>query len=124
VGIVGAGEFARDHHIPAILANPDDHLAAVCSRHIDVPRVRNFKSIEEMPSRAEHLDAVSTRTPPQAHHERAKIAQAHGKHVLLDKPPCTTPSRLGRRIDLARYHGVALYQIRHSQHAPFVESPR
>lgn len=120
MGIVGVGKFARDHHIPSIRANPDFQLAAACSRHAEVEGVRNFNSIKEMLSQAVDLDAVSICTPPQIHYEMAKFALTHGRHVLLEKPPCTTVSRLGHLIDLARIHGLSLHQIWHSQHAPGV----
>jgi len=120
VGIVGVGKFALDHHIPTILASPDYRLTAACSRHAEVGGVRNFKSIEKMLSQAEHLDAVAICTPPQLHYEMAKCALTHGKHVLMEKPPCTSQSRLSHLIELAGVHGVSLYQIWHSQHAPGV----
>lgn len=120
VGIVGVGKFARDHHIPSILANPDYQLAAACSCHAEVDGVRNFHSIQEMLSQAEDLDAVSICTPPQVHYEMARFALTHGKHVLLEKPPCTSLTRLAHLVDLARTHDLSLYQIWHSQHAPGV----
>lgn len=120
VGIVGVGKFARDHHIPSILANPDYRLTAACSRHAEVDGVRNFNSIKEMLSEAQDLDAVSICTPPQIHYEMARFALTHGKHVLLEKPPCTSLSRLHHLIDLARARDLSLYQIWHSQHAPGV----
>ena len=120
VGIVGVGKFARDHHIPSILANPDYHLTAACSRHAEVEGVRNFHSIEEMLSQAEGLDAVSICTPPQTHYEMARFALTHGKHVLLEKPPCTSLSQLAHLVDLARARDLSLHQIWHSQHAPGV----
>lgn len=99
---------------------PISQLAAACSRHAEVEGVRNFYSIKEMLSQAEDLDAVSICTPPQIHYEMARFALTHGKHVLLEKPPCTSLSRLGHLIDLARIHDLSLYQIWHSQHAPGV----
>ena len=120
VGVVGVGKFARDQHIPSILANPDYHLTASCSRHAEVEGVRNFRSIQEMLLQAEDLDAVSICTPPQIHYEMARFALTHGKHVLLEKPPCTSLSRLAHLIDIARTNDLSLYQIWHSQHAPGV----
>lgn len=118
VGIVGVGKFARQHHIPSILANPDYHLAAACSRHTEVEGVRNFPSMQEMLSQAEDLDAVSICTPPQIHFEMARFALTHGKHVLLEKPPCTSLTRLAHLVELAKTRNLSLYQIWHSQHAP------
>jgi len=120
LGIVGVGKFARDHHIPSILANPDFRLTAACSRHAEVQGVPNFKSIQDMISQTEALDAVSICAPPQVHYEMAKFALNHGRHVLLEKPPCTSLAQLGHLIGVARTRGCSLYQIWHSQHAPGV----
>ena len=120
VGIVGVGKFAREHHIPSILANPDYQLAAACSPHAEVDGVRNYRSIQEMLSQAQDLDAVAICTPPQSHYEMARFALTHGKHVLLEKAPCTSLSGLSHLIYLAGTHALSLYQIWHSQHAPGV----
>lgn len=120
VGIVGVGKFAREHHIPSILANPAYQLTAACSRHAAVEGVRNFPSIQEMLTQAEDLDAVSICTPPQIHFEMARFALTHGKHVLLEKPPCTSFTRLAHLVELAETRDLSLYQIWHSQHAPGV----
>jgi len=120
VGIVGVGKFARDHHIPSIRANPDFQLVAACSLRARVEGVRNFTSMDEMLAQAGDLDALTVCTPPQIHYEMAKSALTHGKHVLLEKPPCASLSQLDHLIHLAGAGGLSLYQIWHSQHAPGV----
>jgi predicted dehydrogenase len=117
VGLVGIGKIARDQHIPALRADPGFVLAACASRHAEVDGVLNFPTIEAMLDGAPDLDAVAICTPPQAHYEAARLALSRGRHVLLEKPPCTSTVQLERLARLAKECGRTLYQTWHSQHA-------
>ena len=117
VGIVGVGKIARDQHIPSIAANPAFQFAAASSRHAKAEGVRNFLSLQEMLAEVPDLDAISICTPPQTHYETARLALESGKHVLLEKPPCTSLSQLIHLEQLAAAKGLSLYQTWHSQHA-------
>jgi D-galactose 1-dehydrogenase len=121
VGIVGVGKIARDQHIPAIAANSSFTLVAAASRNAQVAGVANFQSIDTMLQGVPDLDAVAICTPPQTHYEAAKQALAQGKHVLLEKPPCTSTTQLENLVRLARAAGRTLYQTWHSQHSHGVE---
>lgn len=120
VGIVGVGTVAREQHIPSILANPAYVFAAASSPNSQAAGVSNFVSMQEMLSQVKHLDAVAICTPPQAHYEAAKLALQSGKHVLLEKPPCTSVAQLSHLVALAAAEKLSLYQTWHSQHAPGV----
>ncbi len=117
IGLVGVGKIARDQHIPSIAGNSDFTLAAVASRHGRVDGVANFPSIEAMLDGQPDLDAVAICTPPQVHYEAAKLALARGKHVLMEKPPCTSMLQLDNLVRLANVAGRTFYQTWHSQHA-------
>jgi predicted dehydrogenase len=117
IGLVGIGKIARDQHIPSIAGNPDFTLVAAASRHGKVEGVANFPSIEAMLDGQPDLDAVAICTPPQVHYEAAKLALAKGKHVLLEKPPCTSTLQLENLARLAREAGRTFYQTWHSKHA-------
>lgn len=117
VGIVGFGKIARDQHLPAILGNPAFIFAAAVSRHAQASAVANFSSIEDMLAKGPALDAVAICTPPQAHYAAAKLALAQGKHVLLEKPPCTSLTQFENLVRLARIASRTLYQTWHSRHA-------
>lgn len=116
VGLVGVGKIARDQHIPALRANPAFALEACASRHSKVDGVANFPSLEAMLEGCD-LDAVAICTPPQVHYEAAKLALGKGKHVLLEKPPCTSTAQLDRLAVLARDMERTLFQTWHSQYA-------
>jgi D-galactose 1-dehydrogenase len=120
IGLVGVGKIARDQHIPSIAGTPGLVLAAAASRHAQADGVANFPSIEAMLEGAPDLDAVAICTPPQLHYEAAKLALAKGKHVLLEKPPCTSVLQLEHLVQLAKDADRTLYQTWHSQHAPGV----
>jgi predicted dehydrogenase len=117
VGIVGVGKIARDQHIPSIAANPAFLFIAAASRHAHTEGVKNFASLEEMLEGAPELDAVAICTPPQTHYQIGKLALKSGKHVLMEKPPCTSLSQLEHLKSLALERGITLYQTWHSQHA-------
>jgi predicted dehydrogenase len=120
IGLVGVGKIARDQHIPSIAGNPGLVLAAAASRHAQADGVANYLSIEAMLDGAPDLDAVAICTPPQLHYEAAKLALSKGKHVLLEKPPCTSVLQLEHLVRLAKDADRTLYQTWHSQHAPGV----
>lgn len=117
IAIVGVGKIARDQHIPAILANPAFRLVAAASRHAAVADVSNFPTIEALLAGTIDVDAVAICTPPAHHYQAAKLALAKGKHVLLEKPPCTTLAQFDRMVMLAKAAGRTLYQTWHSRHA-------
>ena len=117
VGLVGIGKIARDQHIPALRANPAFVLAACASRNAKVDGILNFATIEDMLGSGQEIDAVAICTPPQFHYEAAKLALAKSKHVLLEKPPCTTTLQLAHLAELADGAKRTLFQTWHSQHA-------
>ena len=117
IGIVGIGKIARDQHMPAIAGNDAFVLGAVASRHGKVAGVRNFPTIEAMIEGCREIDAVAICTPPQVHYAAAKLALESGKHVLLEKPPCTSLLQLDNLVRLAAKAKRTLYQTWHSQHA-------
>lgn len=124
IGIVGIGKIARDQHIPAIAGNDAFTLAAVASRHGKVDGVPNFPTIEAMLEGCGDIDAVAICTPPQVHYAATKLALESGKHVLLEKPPCTSLLQLDNLARLAAQAKRTLYQTWHSRHAHGVAPAR
>jgi D-galactose 1-dehydrogenase len=117
IAIVGVGKIARDQHIPALRANPGFQLVAASSRHAAVAGVANFPTLEALLAGTPGIDAVAICTPPAFHYQAAKLALGKGKHVLLEKPPCTTLSQFDSMVALAQAAGRTLYQTWHSRHA-------
>jgi predicted dehydrogenase len=121
IGIVGLGKIARDSHLPSIRGNPAFALAAAASHDGQAPGVPNFSTVEDMLERVPEISAVAVCTPPQVRYAAARAALERGKHVLLEKPPCTSLAQLDHLVELARVCGRTLYQTWHSRHAPAVD---
>ena len=121
VGLVGIGKVARDQHIPVLRANPDFELVACTSRNNRVDGVANFTTVEQMLADCSELDAVAVCSPPQVHYEAAKCALLAGRHVFMEKPPCTTTAELGRLTELARVHKQTFFQTWHMRYSPRVD---
>jgi predicted dehydrogenase len=93
VGIIGAGRFAADCHIPGIQSHPRADVVALCGRseattremadRFHIPDVHT--DFRELCARAD-IDAVTIVTPDVFHREQALFAFAHDKHVLCEKP--------------------------------------
>jgi predicted dehydrogenase len=97
VGIVGAGTWAREAHVPGFQSCPQVDLVAVCD--VDLARAervaaetgipRWYGTAEEMLA-AERLDLVSVVTPDDSHPADVGAALAAGAHVLCEKPLAVT----------------------------------
>jgi predicted dehydrogenase len=111
VGIVGAGSWSQQAHVPAFQSCPGVELAALCD--VDLARARQvaaeagiprfYPSAEAMLA-AERLDLVSVVTPDDCHHLDVELAIAAGAHVLCEKPLATT---LADAVSLAHLANTA-----------------
>jgi predicted dehydrogenase len=124
IGIVGIGKIARDQHIPAIGGSESFELVACASRHARVDGVDNFPDLAAMLKARLDLEAVAICTPPQVHYEAAKLALESGKHVLLEKPPCSTTRQLADLAARAARAKRTLFQTWHSRFAAGVAPAR
>jgi len=67
------------------------------------------------------LDAVAVCSPTQTHYHAARAALEKRKHVLLEKPPCTTTAQLDDLVQLARLRDRTLFQSWHTCYAAAVD---
>src|SRR3979409_1469915 len=109
VAIVGLGKIARDQHIPAIAGTEGIELVAVASRNASIDGVAHFATLDELLAAAPDINAVALCTPPQVRHAQAAAALKAGKHVLLEKPPGATVSKLKPLIHAAGGTGRKLF---------------
>lgn len=97
LGIIGAGVVVGKHYLPNLTARTDCAVTAICSGHGDsaralagqyrIPAVpADWRELLALPT----VDAVLICTPNCLHYELARAALAAGKHVLLEKPVCST----------------------------------
>jgi D-galactose 1-dehydrogenase len=123
LAIVGVGKIVRDQHLPSIANNKTFNLVATASRNASVVGVESFADIATMLDATE-LDAVALCMPPQYRQAAAQLALAHGKHVLLEKPPGATVSEVELLSKLADKNGVSLYATWHSRYGAAVETAK
>jgi phthalate 4,5-cis-dihydrodiol dehydrogenase len=91
IGVVGLGR-AFTLMLPTFLADPRIQLAGACDpreqarrqfgQDFDAPA---FETIEALVANS-HIDVLYIASPHQFHAEHTRIAAAHGKHVLVEKP--------------------------------------
>jgi predicted dehydrogenase len=63
---------------------------------------------------------VAICTPPSAHYDVARLALDRRRHVLLEKPPCSSVAQLEHLAHLATDRGRTLFTTWHSQYAQAV----
>lgn len=124
IALVGVGKIVRDQHVPVLAASPDFELVATASPHSALAGVPGFTSLGELLAQAPGVDAIAVTSPTAARHDIARDALLAGRHVLLEKPPCTTLTELDDLRAVAEGAGAVLYASWHSRHAPQVRAAR
>jgi predicted dehydrogenase len=129
VGIIGAGNIARNHvagyrlagaEVVAI-ADTQPATLATRAREWDVEHTfADHRELLAMPG----LDAVSVCTPNAAHHAATLAAAAAGVHVLCEKPISLSIPEADEMIDACRRAGVVLAVDHHLRSNPSVERAR
>ena len=113
IAIVGAGQVADYHHVPAIRIDPRCELVAACDRdgdllerrraEWDIHRVTtDYREIAQ----ADDIDAVIICTPNFTHREQAIAAAEGGKHVLCEKPLGIDAGEVRQMLEAAHRAGV------------------
>lgn len=113
IGIDGAGKIAREQHIPAIRSGSAFSLAGCSHCAVPIEGVPNYADLASMLDACPQIDAVAICSPPQAHYQAARLALHNGKHVLLEKPPCSTVPQLEDLVQLAARREITLFQTWH-----------
>jgi predicted dehydrogenase len=126
VGVIGCGAIAQIQHLPH-LRELDDHfliggLADLSQRLLDVvgeeygvPPERRFVDYYDLLDT--DIDAVIV--CPSGSHAAPSIAAAQaGKHVLVEKPMCTTVAEAEAMVDAAHRAGVLLMVAYMKRHEP------
>ncbi len=113
IAIIGCGGIATRAHIPAILAQPDAELVAICDINAacveSVAKEHGIKHVFTDYSKLlemDEVDAVSICTPNIAHHTPAIDAMKAGKHVLVEKPIARNPEEGQAIVDAAHATGM------------------
>jgi len=109
VGVLGAGAWARQAHLPGYRRDPRCELVAIADPQIDLAeRAAQDFGIATAASDARQLfdrrdiDLIDVCTPSQTHFDLAWAALESGKHVLCEKPVAYDFRDTLRARDLAR----------------------
>lgn len=108
IGVVGAGWWSTEYHIPGLLANPEAQLAAVCDSHAGrlektaevFSLTTTYSDYRDMLAH-ETLDGVIVVTPHATHHAIARDCLQAGCHVLIEKPMTLFAWQARDLLDLA-----------------------
>lgn len=131
IGLVGAGWWAQFVHLPALAANPDAEVVAICDRsperagqaaqRFEVPRwVTSVGDLRDI-----GIDAAIVATPHDSHYGPAAALLDAGIDVMVEKPMTIAPSEawdLVRRAATSRVSLHVGYTFPHSQLARSLRS--
>ena len=112
IGVVGAGWWACEFHIPHLLKNSHADLVAVSrlgKEELDKIQQRfeiQVASENHLELYAYDLDGVIVASPHVLHEEHASAAIENGCHVLVEKPAARKAEELEPLVQLKRQHEV------------------
>jgi predicted dehydrogenase len=93
IGIVGAGWWAAENHIPVLNGFPDAEIAGICGLNVeDLHRIQQTFGIGYATADANALlalpglDGVVVSSPHHLHFQHATAALERGLHVVCEKP--------------------------------------
>ncbi|MGH2409564.1 MAG: Gfo/Idh/MocA family protein, partial [Chloroflexota bacterium] len=108
IGVIGAGTFAEEAHIPGLQAHRQGDVVALCARNqpraaalaarLGVPDV--YTDYHELLARPD-IEAVTIATPDALHAPIALAALEAGKHVFCEKPLAMTVAQAEQMVAAA-----------------------
>src|SRR5438105_11808769 len=113
VGVVGAGRFAEECHVPGVQAHPRGDVVALCARNreratamaarLSVPEVcTDYRELIARPD----VDAITVATPDALHLPVAVAALDAGKHVFCEKPLAMNVAEARTMVEVAARSGL------------------
>jgi len=127
IGVMGTGAMGRNH---ARVAANNDALRAVCDLDIEAAKevgktygIEAFSDPDEFFSKAD-IDAVIIATPTTSHYKLGMKALRSGKHVLVEKPICSSVEEAKELIEFAQNKGLVLSVGLIERHNPVVSFTR
>ena len=126
IAVIGLGAISFRAHLPVIAGHPEfEILASSDPRPVAAPAGgRLYRDHREMLAAEPEIEAVAICTPPAVRCRVALDAIAAGKHVMLEKPPCSTLGELRVVREAAGRAGVTLMVSWHSRYGGAVEAAR
>lgn len=108
VGFIGAGSYAVNSHIPALIRHPNVELVIVNRRDGSMAeRIRSEFGFRSATTRwqdviDEQLDVVFVTSPAAAHPDQVQAALESGAHVMCEKPFTIDPADAWKLVDTAQ----------------------
>jgi predicted dehydrogenase len=132
IGVLGAGAWARNAHIPGWQRDPRCEVVVLCdvirdraetmARELGVGEATDdWRAVVSRPD----LDVVDVATPSHTHHELAVAALEANKHVLCEKPVAYDFRETRRAAELAKQKGLLTklgFTFRYSPGVQFARS--
>ena len=125
LAMLGAGWWATTAHLPAMAANPEIELVAVCDpdparAKIAADRFGVAAAFTEVYRLLDEvtLDGVVVATPHHTHHLIVQAALQRGLHTLVEKPMMLRGDHAWELVELARSRGCHLSVGLTYQYAP------
>jgi UDP-N-acetylglucosamine 3-dehydrogenase len=123
VGVIGVGSMGQNHaRVYSEIANLvgiADVDAKATNKLAERFNTRVFKNYKELLDC--DIDAVSIATPTKTHFEMAMDAMHNGKHVLIEKPMCSTIEQAKKLIETAEEQDLILAVGYVERHNPVIE---
>jgi scyllo-inositol 2-dehydrogenase (NADP+) len=112
VGVIGFGMGGRVFHAPLISSVQGILLAAVVERSSNkaaerYPGIITYRTVAEMLA-DDSISLFVVTTPNSTHFEIARQILEAGRHLIVDKPVCTTSSEIAQLIRLASARNLLL----------------
>ncbi|CAH1654047.1 Gfo/Idh/MocA family protein [Chelatococcus asaccharovorans] len=129
-GVIGAGWYAAQNHIPVLAARQEVVLDGVCRLgQAELERVRSHFGFAFASERFEDVlarkpDIVVVASPHHLHYRHAAAALEAGAHVLCEKPLTLDPAEAWDLVAKAEAHGRHLVVANGYQYLPQVDDLR
>jgi predicted dehydrogenase len=108
IGVIGAGWWATQSHIPVLQALPEVEVTCICGlepEHLQTVQhkfgiLHSTQDYQELLAR-DDLDGVVVSSPHALHYQHAAAALERGLPVLCEKPMALKASEAARLVELA-----------------------
>jgi predicted dehydrogenase len=111
IGVIGAGWWSTEYHIPGILAEPEAELVAVCEPNPErlAAAVKAYSLKKTYPDYKtmldnETLDGAIVCTSHATHYAIARDCLERGLHVIVEKPLTLLAKDARHLVELAAQH--------------------
>jgi predicted dehydrogenase len=127
--IVGLGRISMDHFMPGVKMSSQSKITGIVSGHPDKARkmaaeygvpessIYTYENCDQMRDN-KAIDAVYIALPNNMHAEYSIRAAKAGKHVLCEKPMCTSVADAHSMIDACKQANVKLLIAYRCQYEP------